>query len=141
MSGTGEHAERVRTLAAERGYAVEETREEGDAVLVLIDNGRRFATRGRPQANVEDGQFDGSIVEHGPAVDLMGERVLERLFGQESPSVTRMKASSLTVSVAGAEPATFSLAGEILSADSLSLTVRPRTLRMPVGETYDPSPE
>ncbi|WP_435179224.1 diacylglycerol/lipid kinase family protein [Halorussus sp. AFM4] len=114
---------------------------EGDAVLVLIGNGRRFPTRGRPQANVEDGRFDVAIVEDRPAIDLMGDRVVERLFGQESPSVARLKAPSLTVSVAGDEPATFSLDGEILTADSLSLTVRPRTLRMPVGETYDPSPE
>ena len=114
---------------------------DGDAILVLIGNGRRFPARGRPQADMEDGKFDVAIVEDRPAFDLMGDRVVERLFGQESSNVSRVKASSLTVSVASTDAATFSLDGEILSAQSLSLTVRPRTLRMPVGDAYEPSPE
>jgi len=114
---------------------------EGDAVLVMIGNGRRFPTRGRPQANMEDGLFDVTIVEDEPTIDLMGERVVERLFGQESQHISRMKASSLTVSVGNDESATFTLDGEILETQSVSLRVRPGALRMPVGDAYEPEPE
>lgn len=90
---------------------------------------------------MEDGEFDVTIVEDEPAIDLMGDAVVERLFGQESPHVSRMKASSLTVTVENADSASFSLDGEIVRSQSLSLAVRPRDLRMPVGAAYDPTPE
>lgn len=114
---------------------------EGDAILVLIGNGRRFPTRGRSQANMEDGKFDIAIIEDEPAIDLMNDAVVERLFSRQSSHIFRTKASSLTVSVAGSEPVSFSLDGEMIAAQSLSLAVRPGILRMPVGEAYEPAPE
>ena len=110
---------------------------DGDAILVMIGNGRRFPTQGRPQANMEDGEFDITIIKDEPTIDLMGDRVVERLFGQESPHISRMKAPSLIVSVENAESATFSLDGEIHATQSLSLTVRPGILQMPVGDAYE----
>ncbi|MDS0293753.1 diacylglycerol/lipid kinase family protein [Halogeometricum luteum] len=45
VSGSGDHAERVESLAAERGYAVERTEEPGDAVEFAERAGREGAER------------------------------------------------------------------------------------------------
>lgn len=113
----------------------------GDAVVVLIGNGRRFAPRGRDQANMEDGLLDVTIIADVPSIDLVGDRVLERLFGQESDYITRMRTPALEVEVQAPEVVRFSLDGETIQRRTLSLRTQPRSLRMPVGNAYDPDPD
>jgi diacylglycerol kinase family enzyme len=38
-------------------------------------------------------------------------------------------------------PATFSLDGEMVAADDLSIETRPAALRLRVGDAYDPHPD
>jgi YegS/Rv2252/BmrU family lipid kinase len=114
---------------------------EGDALMVLIGNGRRFSVRGNTQANMEDGRFDVTIVEQAPATGLMGEALAERLLGSDSEKTQRFRASSLELSGLEREPISFSLDGEMLERDSLSLDVQSRTLSMAVSDEYDPDPD
>lgn len=113
----------------------------GDAAFVLIGNGRRFPAEGRTQADVEDGLLDVTVIEDRPTFDLVGEAAKERLLGAESQNIVRFKARELSVSVLDAEPGTFSLDGEMVSAGALSVTVRERALDLHVGEGYEPHPD
>lgn len=112
----------------------------GDAVMALVGNGRRMSVRGNTQANMEDGLFDVTIIEHAPATDLVGEALVERLVGRETSQTVRRTASSLEISGLEGEPISFSLDGEIVERESLTLHVRDRALSIAVGESYDPSP-
>lgn len=111
---------------------------EGDAVMVLVGNGRRFPKEGRTQANIEDGLLDVTIVENQPAADLVSEATLSRLFGRDAPHITRLKTPSLTLELDRDEPAAFSLDGELLSTTRLAVETRRTALRMAVGSEYDP---
>ena len=113
----------------------------GDAAFVLIGNGRRFPAEGRTQADVEDGLLDVTVIENRPTFDLVGEAAKERLLGAESQNIVRFKARELSVSVLGDEPGTFSLDGEMVSNESLSVSVRERVLQLHVGEGYEPHPD
>jgi len=113
----------------------------GSAICVLIGNGRRFSLRGNTQANMEDGLFDVAIVEDTPPTDLVGDALLERFVGKEASQTVRLLASSLEFTGLETEPATFSLDGEMIRRNRLSLSVRKRAVTMPVGEGYDPDPE
>lgn len=113
----------------------------GSAAVVLVGNARRFGRSASEQANVEDGLLDVTIVEEAPSATLVEERVRERLLGEEGDHVTRILASSLELDVAEDGPASFSLDGEIARFDSVTCTTRRRALRMPVGESYDPTPD
>lgn len=112
----------------------------GDAVCVLIGNGRRFPVEGRTQANVEDGLLDVTIVEERPAFDLAGEAAVQRLFGGDTPNIRRLKTPSIDLQVLSGESVEFSLDGEILSARSLSVETRHRAFELCVGEAYEPDP-
>lgn len=112
----------------------------GSAAVVLVGNGRRFGRTGSEQANVEDGLLDVTIIEEAPSATLVGERVRERLLGGDGEHVTRILASSLSLSVAEAGPATFSLDGEMYEFDSVECSTRPGALCMPVGDDYEPTP-
>lgn len=113
----------------------------GDAMLVLVGNGQRFTAQGRGQANMEDGLFDVCIIEDVSAVDLMGDAVTERLFGGETPHITRLQAPSLEITGLNPEPINFSLDGEMIRTQELSVAARPNTLRIAVGESYSPDPD
>ena len=113
----------------------------GEALSVLVGNGRRFTTEGGEQANMEDGRFDVTVIKDAPALDLMGDRVVERLFGRDSPHIDRFQTSSLTITIDTPETIRFSLDGEIIQRKRLSLDIQPRTLAVAVGDAYDPSPD
>jgi len=113
----------------------------GDAMFVLIGNGRRFTTHGEDQANMEDGRFDVCVIEDVSALDLVDDAVTERLFGETAPDVTRFQAPSLEISSAEPEPFHFSVDGELVQTDDLLIDVSPGALRVPVGEDYDPDPD
>ncbi|GAA0511801.1 diacylglycerol/lipid kinase family protein [Halorubrum aquaticum] len=112
----------------------------GEALCVVVGNGRQFAADGTTQADMEDGLFEVVIVKDVPAIDLMSERVLERLFGQDSAHIDRFRASSLDVRSHSSDPVRFSLDGETIQRHDLVVDVRPNTLRLVVGEGYDPAP-
>lgn len=113
----------------------------GDAEIVLIGNGRRFTIQGEDQANMEDGLLDVLIVEDASTIDLMGERVSERLFGRRAEHTVRLQAPNLEITVRGSDVVNFSLDGEILPFEELSVGVRPRVMRIAVGDGYRPDPD
>lgn len=116
---------------------------EGTALLLLVGNGRRFPTRGQTQADMEDGLLDVAIIEDPPRSEVAGlarSAAVERLLGGEGDHVTRLKAPGLTVRVDSDDPATFSLDGEMLTTTELHVQTRPETLRLRVGDQYDPHP-
>ncbi|WP_136717256.1 diacylglycerol/lipid kinase family protein [Halorientalis salina] len=130
-------------LHIETGDAGEETW-TGNAVLLLVGNGRRFPTRGQAQADMEDGRFDVAIIEDTPGSNLAGlarSTALERLLGADADYVTRLKTDRLVVSVTAEDPATFSLDGEMVTAGELTIETRPAALRLRVGDAYDPHPD
>jgi diacylglycerol kinase (ATP) len=129
----------LRVTAWERGHRSDEW--TGDAFLVLVGNGRRFSAEGDGQADMEDGRFEVVIVEDVPVADLVGQALLERLFGEDAAHTTRVRATSLEITGLSPEPVSFSLDGEIIESRTLSLDVRAGALRMLVGAGYDPAPE
>lgn len=113
----------------------------GEALCVLVGNARRFPTSGTSQANMEDGLLDVVVIKDVSALDLMSTTVVERLLGGDSTFVKRFKTSSLDVMIDNPDATRFSLDGEIIRERALSLTLRPRTLTVAVGETYDSTPD
>jgi YegS/Rv2252/BmrU family lipid kinase len=125
------------TLTDENG----EERWSGTAATVFIGNVRRASARRVTQANAEDGLFDVTIVEEVPARELLRAAAIERLFGEDDEHITRLLARNITVSVHEDVPVTFSLDGEAVDARTLEFTVRPKALKVRVGEGYRPDPE
>ena len=113
----------------------------GDALCVLVGNGRRYPTGGTSQANMEDGLFDFVVIEDVSALDLMSDTIVERLLGRDSTSIKRFKTSSLEITIDNPDVTRFSLDGEIIRERELSLTIRPQILTVAVGETYNPDPD
>jgi len=113
----------------------------GDAICVLVGNGRRFTTKGGEQADMEDGLLDLVVIRDVSAFDLMSDRIAERLLGSDSEHIIRSKASSLTIRNHDPSAIGFSLDGEIIHHRELELGVRPTTLSVAVGDGYDPNPE
>lgn len=113
----------------------------GDAVSVLIGNGRRFPAEGRTQADMEDGLLDVTIVEERPTIDLVGEAAAQRLFGGETENIRRLKTPSVDLTVIADEPVRFSLDGEMIEASELSVGTVAGAFELCVGEAYDPDPD
>ena len=113
----------------------------GDAICVLVGNGRRFTTAGGEQADMEDGLLDVVVIKDVSAFDLMSDRITERLLGDDSEHIIRSKASSLTITNHDPSAIRFSLDGEIIRHRELALTARPTTLSVAVGDGYDIDPE
>ena len=112
----------------------------GDALAVLIGNGRRFAAGGDTQANMEDGLFEVTIVKDVSTLDLMGEAVADQLLGGESDAIVRTQTPSIRIEVHDPQSRQFSLDGEIIERDNLSVDIRPSTLSVAVGEGYQLDP-
>lgn len=113
----------------------------GDAVFVLVGNGRRFTSSTGSQANMEDGRFDVTVVESVSGIDLMSDAVTERLLNQASEYTTRFHAPALKMTVRDPDSSRFSLDGEIVQHQTLLLETEPQTLRIAVGESYSPDPD
>lgn len=122
-------------------HGTETTAWEGEALCVLVGNGRQFTAEGGGQADMEDGRFDVTVIKDVSTLDLMSETLLERLFGRESEDLLRLQASSLTIEVLESESIRFSLDGEIVQREELSLETQPRTLTVAVGDAYEPDPQ
>jgi len=112
----------------------------GSAICVLVGNGRRFSLHGNTQANMEDGLFDVTIIEEAPATELVEEALLDRVLGTDTADTVRMQAAGLTLAARDGDPITFSLDGEIVQRQQLSLEVLTNALTIPVGEGYTPNP-
>ncbi|WP_253737236.1 diacylglycerol/lipid kinase family protein [Halohasta salina] len=111
----------------------------GEAVGVLIGNARRFPPSGSRQANVEDGRFDITLVRDRGSVGLLKTATAERLFNRESRWTARYTVAAIDITVDDG-PVAFSLDGEIVRRSRLALRIRPRSLRVAVGEGYEPAP-
>lgn len=118
----------------------ETTAWSGEATMVLVGNARRFVWGDDTQADVEDGLFEVTVVEDLSVVDAMGETVFGRLFSGESEHVTRFLAPALDVTIRTPTSARFSLDGEILQRELLSLRTDPGAVEVAVGDDYDPEP-
>lgn len=112
----------------------------GSAIAVLIGNGRQFPPGGSRQANMEDGQFDVTLVTDTGSLGLLTTAATEAILERETPQTTRYTVPKLTISVMDDEPIAFSLDGEICHHSQLSLHTQPRALRIAVGDEYEPSP-
>lgn len=106
----------------------------GEALAVLVGNVRQFAKTGG-QANAEDGLLRVTIVEEMPPSDALVEAVEQRVLHEETPHVTDLRASELDVACLGGD-VQFSLDGEIRPFEDVRIAVRPRALRVKVGEGY-----
>lgn len=109
----------------------------GPVGLVVVGNARRFSMTGGEQANVEDGLFDVAILEDPGSIELSTDSPLDRL-GELLPELIRLHAPTLAITVEHDETAQFSLDGEMQTYASVTLEVRPRVLRVAVGESYEP---
>ena len=117
-----------------------ETTWNDEAMMVLVGNGRRFPVEGATQANMEDGLLDVAIIEDRPTFDLVGEEARRRLLDTEADHITRLRTPALQLAVRDEEPVSFSLDGEMLSANDLRLSVDRQCLGLRVGEAYEPAP-
>lgn len=113
----------------------------GDAGIVLVGNGRRFTLRGHDQANMEDGLLDVLIVEDTSRINLVEERVSERLFGRTSQHAVRLQTPALEITIQNRDLVNFSLDGEIFQFEELSVTVETKVMRLAVGDEYRPNPD
>ncbi|WP_336359981.1 diacylglycerol/lipid kinase family protein [Haladaptatus sp. ZSTT2] len=112
----------------------------GKAFVALIGNARRFPANGGTQANVEDGLLDVTIAEERPTMELMGEAAVSRFLGSETAHLHRLKSKSLTISVLDGTTH-FSLDGEMLETNHLTIETLPQVLSVFVGEGYEPVPD
>ena len=113
----------------------------GEALAVLIGNGRRFVAGGDTQAHMEDGLFEVMIVEDTSTLDLMSEALTDQLLDGEDDAVVRTRTPSLRIDVHDPQSRQFSLDGEIIERDHLAIDVRPSTLSVAVGDGYQRNPD
>lgn len=111
----------------------------GNALMLLVGNGRRFPGERMKQANMEDGLLNVVVIEDAPAIDYLTKGAATRLLRKQSEYLTRIKVPSMEVSVADRD-VQFSLDGEIIDRDSLSLSCSNAAMRFKVASGYDPDP-
>lgn len=111
----------------------------GEAVVLLIGNGRSLPGDDRHQANVEDGLLDVVVVERAPPLDYLARGVTERFLRRDSEYLTRLRVPSLAVTHEG-DPVQFSLDGEMMRRASLRVRCLQRAVSFHVGARYDPRP-
>lgn len=111
----------------------------GEAMVLLIGNGRRFLGSGRGQAHMEDGRLEVVILEDAPAIDYLADGALRRVLNRHPKHVTQLLTEELAVSTVD-RPMTFSFDGETAERSELDATVRSGAMRFRVGEAYEPSP-
>lgn len=112
----------------------------GDALMLLIGNGRRFPGEGMRQANIEDGLMNIVIIEDAPVLEYLSRGAADRLLRRGASHLTRVKNSHLHVTSDGG-PVAFSLDGEMVTVPELTADSRPRAMRFVVGPGYDPAPK
>ncbi|PSP94511.1 diacylglycerol kinase [Halobacteriales archaeon QS_4_62_28] len=118
----------------------DETIRDVTASIVLVGNGRRFPLGGESQADMEDGLLDVTVIKDASVLEHVGESLLSRLGERTNENVERFKTPELEVRIEG-KPDSISIDGEILTAPTLALHVREKTLWLPVGDEYEPEPD
>lgn len=108
---------------------------QGEAVMLLIGNGRRFPGEASRQANMEDGLLNVVVIEHVPAIDYLAAGAVDRFFRRGASHLTNVKVPNLVVDTS--EPRQFSLDGEMIQRRHLEATARAGAMRFKVGEAYD----
>jgi len=96
----------------------------GDALMLLIGNGRRFPGEQMRQANMEDGMVNVVIITDAPALDYLGKGAADKLLRRRASHLTRIKSSHLHVTHDG-DPVQFSLDGEMVETNDLTVDSRP----------------
>ncbi|MFD1565747.1 diacylglycerol/lipid kinase family protein, partial [Haloarchaeobius amylolyticus] len=129
---------RVKTAAGSDGEKTQAW--EGNALLVLIGNCRRFTGARTAQADVEDGRFEATIVADASPTDLLKSAALEGLLDRDSEHIVRRRTPSLTIE-SRRDSIAYSLDGEILETECLRLETNPQSLRLAVGGGYQPNPD
>lgn len=114
---------------------------EGDALMVLIGNARRFVPGEGSQANVEDGLLEVTVIENVPTLDLMEDAIAGTLFGENSQHVTRFRGPAIETTLQHPESMRFSLDGEIVQRRSLSIDTDPGATEVAVGDSYEADPD
>ena len=112
----------------------------GEALMLLVGNGRRFPGERMHQANMEDGCVNVVIIKDAPTLDYLATGAADRLLRRKASHLVRVKSSHLHVTNDGG-PVQFSLDGEMIETDELNIDSRAGAMRFFVGEGYDPSPE
>jgi diacylglycerol kinase family enzyme len=112
-----------------------------EAALVLVGNGRQFAPDAGPLGDMQDGEFHVTVVQDQEGVDLLKDGAIERLLAGDSSQTFHCEAPSLVVSAGedASRDLSFCLDGEVVHEWELSVYTRPESLRLAVGEEYDPS--
>jgi YegS/Rv2252/BmrU family lipid kinase len=113
----------------------------GEALAVLVGNGRRFEPGIGGQAPMEDGLLDVAIVEEASTLELVGDAIEDELLGRDAPHVTHLQVPSLTITLHDEASTRFSLDGEMIRRGRLPLDVDEGALELAVGDAYDPHPE
>lgn len=111
----------------------------GDALVVLVGNGRRFPGERMRQANMEDGLLNVVVVERAPAIDYVASGAANRLLKREASYLSRLKVPRLSVECH--RPVGFSLDGEMVEPERLDARCLPGAMPFRVGGGYDPAPE
>ena len=89
---------------------------------------------------MEDGRFDVTLVTDTGSLGLMTTATVERLLARQTRWTSRYRVPELRITVDDG-PVAFSLDGEIIRRCRLSLSTRPKAIRLAVGDRYDPSPD
>lgn len=113
---------------------------EGDALMLLIGNGRRFPGERKLQADMEDGLLNVVIIEDAPTLEYLSRGAADKLLRRGASHLTRLRVPRLQV-VNAETPVLFSLDGQMIKEAELSADCRPGALRFFVGERYVPNPE
>lgn len=112
---------------------------EGDALMLLIGNGRRFPGEQKQQANMEDGLMNVVIIESRPTLSYLSRGAAGRLLRRGADYLTRLKVSHLHVTH-GDDPIQFSLDGGIIKTEDITADCEPGAMRFLVGPSYEPNP-
>ena len=111
----------------------------GDALMLLVGNGRRFPGEQMRQANMEDGRLNVVVIEDRPALKYLSRGAADRLLRRDADYVTRLNVSHLNVTHEG-DPVLFSRDGTTMETAELTADVEPGAMRFLVGPSYDSNP-
>lgn len=112
----------------------------GDALMLLIGNGRCFPGERMRQANMEDGLLNVVIIEDRPALEYLSSGAANRLLRRGADYLTRVNVSHLHVTHDG-DPVQFSLDGGMIETNELTADSDPGAMRFLVAPSYESSPE
>lgn len=111
----------------------------GDALMLLVGNGRRFPGEEQRQANMEDGLLNVVIIENRPPLEYLSSGAADRLLRRDATYLTQVKVSHLFVSHVG-DPVQFSLDGGLIETNEITADTEAGAMRFLVGPTYDAHP-